>query len=344
MLPCAAPYCSGLLPTTLSLNTRMKKLSYLGLIVGLVVMVALVLWQGVGDIVDLLLASGWTLAWLPVFWAPCLLPAAMSWRCLFLGPHRPPFLKILHAIWIGRAINTLLPVASIGGELVKARLLTLWGSDGVHAAASVVLDKTVQVFALILWGVAGAGLLVYLVADASLAIAVLGGLGLLTLGVIGFLVVQRAGMFGFLARQSARVLTGDYLAALTKNAHAVDAVVKTLYAAPTMFCWSVVLKFLGLVWQTSEVWLAAYLLGIPLTVLEAVMLKSLSSTLSDIAFVIPNSYGVQEGAYIALGALLGHSADVMLALSLATRIRELAVDLPGLLAWQHSEARSMLRD
>jgi hypothetical protein len=74
-----------------------------------------------------------------------------------------------------------------------------------------------------------------------------------------------------------------------------------------------------------------------------VMLKSLSSTLSDIAFIIPNSYGVQEGAYIALGALLGQPADVMLALSLATRIRELAVDLPGLLAWQHSEARSMLR-
>ena len=64
----------------------------------------------------------------------------------------------MHAIWIGRAINTLLPVASISGELVKARLLTLWGTGGVHAAASVVLDKTVQVFALIIWGIAGVGL------------------------------------------------------------------------------------------------------------------------------------------------------------------------------------------
>ena len=343
MLTCAALNRSGSPPVAPRLYARMKKLSYLGLTVGLCVMVALVLWQGAGEIVELLLASGWTLIWLPVFWAPCLLPAAMSWRCLFLEHHRPAFFKILHAIWIGRAINTLLPVASIGGELVKARLLTLWGTDGVHSAASVVLDKTVQVFALILWGIGGAALLVYLVADSSLAAPVLAGLGLLTLGVSGFLIVQRAGLFGFLARQSAKVLSGDYLAALTKNAHAVDAVVKQLYAAPGMFCWSVVLKFLGLVWQTSEVWLAAYILGIPLTVLEAVMLKSLSSTLSDIAFVIPNSYGVQEGAYIALGALLGHSADVMLALSLATRIRELAVDLPGLLAWQRSEARSMLR-
>ena len=324
-------------------RTHMKKLSYLGLIVGLSAMVVLVLCQGVGDIVELLLNTGWALIWLPVLWAPCLIPAAASWRCLFLPSHRPRFLTVLHAIWIGRAVNTLLPVASIGGELVKARLLTLWGSDGVHSAASVLLDKTVQVFALILWGVTGATLLVLLVADASLAVPILGGLSILTLGVLGFLVVQRAGMFQFLARQSALVLKGDYVAELTKNAAAVDDTVRQLYRAPAMFCWAVVLKFAGLVWQTSEVWIAAYVLGVPITFLEAVMLKSLSSTLSDIAFIIPNSYGVQEGAYIALGALLGQPADVMLALSLATRIRELAVDLPGLLAWQHSEARSMLR-
>jgi putative membrane protein len=321
----------------------MKILSYLGLVVGLTVMAVLVFWQGVGEIVELLLSTGWTLFWLPVLWSPCLIPAALSWQCLFLPGHRPRFLTVLHAIWIGRAVNTLLPVASIGGELVKARLLTLWGSDGVHSAASVLLDKTVQVFALILWGVTGAALLVYLVADTSLAVPVLGGLGVLTLGVVGFLIVQRAGMFGFLVRQSARVLKGDYVTQLTKNAHAVDETVKQLYRAPAMFCWAVVLKFAGLVWQTSEVWIAAYVLGIPLSLPEAVMLKSLSSTLSDIAFVIPNSYGIQESAYIALGALLGQPPDVMLALSLATRLRELAIDLPGLFAWQHSEARSLLR-
>ena len=72
------------------------------------------------------------------------------------------------------------------------------------------------------------------------------------------------------------------------------------------------------------------------------MLKSLSSTLSDVAFIIPNSYGVQEGAYVVLGALMGLPADFMLALSLATRLRELVVDLPGLLVWQHVEGAALL--
>jgi hypothetical protein len=73
------------------------------------------------------------------------------------------------------------------------------------------------------------------------------------------------------------------------------------------------------------------------------MLKSLSGTLSDVAFVIPNSYGVQEGAYIVLGAMVGLTPDVALAISLATRLRELLFDVPGLILWQHAEGRALIR-
>ena len=75
----------------------------------------------------------------------------------------------------------------------------------------------------------------------------------------------------------------------------------------------------------SEVWLACYLLGFPISIIEALMLKSLTSTISDIAFFVPNAYGVQEGGYVMLGALLGMTPDIALAVSLATRIRELVV-------------------
>jgi putative membrane protein len=320
----------------------MKILSYLGMVIGLGVMVVLVLWQGLGEITDLLLGSGLALLWLPVVWLPCLLPAARSWQYLFPASHRPRFGRVLRAIWIGRAINTLLPVATIGGELVKARLINLWGTSGVHASASVVVDKTVQVLALILWGFLGAALLASLVAGTGLAIPIVAGLGVLTLGVLGFLYVQRAGMFGFLARQSGRLVKSGSASKLASSAQAVDEAVREIYRFPATIVWAVLLRLFGLLLQTSEVWLAAYLLGHPIDLLEALMLKSLSSTLSDIAFIIPNSYGVQEGAYIALGALLGMPAELMLAMSLATRIRELAVDVPGLLAWQHAETGALL--
>ena len=67
------------------------------------------------------------------------------------------------------------------------------------------------------------------------------------------------------------------------------------------------------------------------------MLKSLTSIITDLAFIIPNGYGVQEGGYLMLGVLIGLTPEFSLALSLATRIREIIIDLPGLLYWQYIE-------
>ena len=46
---------------------------------------------------------------------------------------------------------------------------------------------------------------------------------------------------------------------------------------------------------------------------------------------------MQEGGYIVVGALIGLPADVMLAISLATRLGELIEGVPGLAAWQITE-------
>ncbi len=67
------------------------------------------------------------------------------------------------------------------------------------------------------------------------------------------------------------------------------------------------------------------------------MLNSLAVALRSAAFVVPGGLGVQEGGYVAVGALLGLPPDVMLAVSLATRLGELIEGLPGLLAWQYIE-------
>jgi len=143
----------------------MRALPMIGLVLGLLIFVLLILWQGIGEIFDLLATSGWELLTLPIVWAPCLLAAAYSWRLLFPKQHTPEFGAILKALWIGRAINTLLPVASIGGEIAKARLITLWGTSGVDSSASVLVDKTVQAMAVAVWAFTGTLLLIYLALD-----------------------------------------------------------------------------------------------------------------------------------------------------------------------------------
>ena len=320
----------------------MRILSYIGLLLGLVIFTLLIIWQGISDILHLLLSSGWFLLLLPVVWSPSLLAAVVSWRLIYPRSRIPPFTHLLAAQWMGRAINTLLPVATIGGEVAKARVLNLWGAKGTDASASVLVDKTVQALALIPWGFIGAILLVYLAIDDELAKAVLIALFLLGLGILGFIMVQRAGMFGYMAKIFNLIISSEKWGGITDNAHSVDQTVRELYGDHRHFAWSVLWRTLGLVLQTSEVWLACYLLGHPISLAEALMLKSLTSVISDIAFFIPNAYGIQEGGYVMLGTLLGLTPDFSLAVSLATRIRELMIDLPGILVWQHIEGKLLL--
>ena len=56
----------------------MRALPVIGLVLGLLIFVLLILWQGIGDLFDLLATSGWELLTLPIVWAPCLLAAAFS--------------------------------------------------------------------------------------------------------------------------------------------------------------------------------------------------------------------------------------------------------------------------
>ena len=154
----------------------MKIASYIGLVVGLAVFTALIVSQGAMEIADLLLGTGWSLLWVPAIWFPTVLMNARCWQLLFAREHAPSFFQAFYAQWMGRAVNTLLPVASIGGEVVKARALVLWGTDAKHASASAIVDKTVQVITVILWGLLGVSLLAVLALDDELVISALIGL------------------------------------------------------------------------------------------------------------------------------------------------------------------------
>lgn len=320
----------------------MKTASYVGLIVGLAVLTGLIAWQGVAEIGAILLASGWSLLLVPLVWLPTAFMNTRCWQLLFDPAHVPRFWPAFYAYWMGRSVNTLLPVASIGGEVVRARVVILWGADPHHATASTIVDKTVQVLVMVPWGLVGVGLLAWMALDSALAVSGAVGLAVLAAGGAGFVMAQRAGMFGFMASSAHRVTGAAFFDRLTARAEEVDRLVRALYRRRRNLSAASAWHFSALVLQTGEVWLAAQLLGYPIGVLEAMMIKSLSGVLSDVAFVVPNSYGVQEGAFVVLGALVGLPPDAALAISLAIRIREVLFDVPGLVLWQHAEGRALV--
>jgi len=66
-------------------------------------------------------------------------------------------------------------------------------------------------------------------------------------------------------------------------------------------------------------------------------------TIRSAAFAVPGGLGVQEGGYLVVGNLLGIPGEAAFALSLIARVRELALGIPGLVAWQLVEGRRLWR-
>lgn len=313
--------------------------SGLSLLAGLALCAAIVTWQGAAAVAAAIAHAGWGLVLLPLVYLVPMAAHALAWRALFTD--RPPFATLLHARWIGESVNNLLPVARIGGELARARLLVLRGWRAAAVGATVVVDLTLAVAAQMLFTLATVAMLVVHVGEPAIGRAVTAGVAVVMLLVGAFYLLQRRGMFAPLARCLA--VTGDALGgALVGGAEALDRDIAGLYrragALARAFGW----RLAGWTLGTTETWLALYLLGAPVTVFEALILEGLWAAARGVGFAIPGGLGVQEGGLVLFGGLLGLPGELALALSFAKRARELALGLPGLLAWQVTEGRNLL--
>jgi putative membrane protein len=263
-------------------------------------------------------------------------------------PHRSPLSAagVIWIRWIRESINSLLPVAGVGGDLAAARLAYLRGVGGARSAASIVVDLTVGVITQMAFVVIGLALLVARSDEPSVravAWAVLAGIGLFFVAVAIFLVVQHRGMFEVSARLAGGLLRNGRLLELAGQASAIDAAVVGIYRQRGRFWRASLVRLLGWAAGTGEIWLTMHFIGQPIGLVEAFILESLGAGIRAAAFMVPGALGVLEASYIVFGGLFGLTPETALALSLSKRVRELGLGVPGLLAWQWVEGRHLLR-
>ena len=113
-----------------------------------------------------------------------------------------------------------------------------------------------------------------------------------------------------------------------------------LYARRSKFWAATAVHLLAWLAPTVEAWIALVIIGHPLAWGDVLILESVIYAVRASAFVVPAAVGVQEGAYVLVGTLLGLPPDVALALALIKRGRELCMGLPAILAWQFFARRA----
>lgn len=320
----------------------MKTLSLLLMLIGLALLTGLVVWRGVGVIGDQLLGAGWQLLWLPVYFVVPLAFGTVAWLQLFAPGQRPDMRSTMQANWIGIAVNTILPAAQIGGELVRSRLIHKAGVAGTPAIATVIVDKTIQALTQPLFALVGLCIFTVLGGSQDVIVVSLFFICLLGAGIYGFYVFQRAGIFGGVARFISRPgwlkVAGD----LSARAELIDIEIRETYDRRARFNMSCLWRLVFRLSLVVEIWMAAKFLGHPIGFLDALILESLTQVVVAAAFAIPGALGVQEGGFMLLGAAMGISPEFALSLSLARRVRELLVGIPGIVMWQWLEGRGLL--
>jgi putative membrane protein len=245
--------------------------------------------------------------------------------------------------WISESVNALLPVAQVGGELVRARLLATRGVPGAVAGASVVGNLTGAILSKIAFVLLAVSLLVARGGGEGHVVDALLGLSLFVLLLVAFLWAQHAGMFVKLAQVLEKLAGGRDWLSLVGGAALLDREVVAVYRRGFAFWRSTLWHLLGWLLQVGETWLGLYFLGHTLTLTEAILIEGLVQGIRSAAFIIPGGLGVQEGALILVGQLVGVPPNTALALSLVKRVREVVVGLPGLGVLHWVETRRLMR-
>jgi putative membrane protein len=308
--------------------------------------VYLIIDSGAAQVAHAMLVVGWWLIPITLFHLVPLVFSALSWRELLPATSRPDAITIVWIRWIRESINSLLPVASIGGDVASVRLIHLQGVPGAQAAASMVVDTTIGVVTQLIFVLSGVGLLLLRSTDhGTLAVAgmVSIGTGIFFVAIAAFVLFQHRGLFAGFTRFARRLLPEKWLSGIAASATTIDDAVVTAYRSGWVILCSSLLRLIGWAVGAGEVWLVMQALGHPIGVIEAFILESLSSGVRAAAFMVPGALGLLEGSFVVFGALFGLPADTALAISLSKRVRELALGVPGLLVWHWIEGHYLLR-
>jgi putative membrane protein len=296
-----------------------------------------------------LAAAGWPLLWLvPLRVVPIGLDA-LAWRVL-LAPRdmraRAPWWVLLAVAAVREAVNRLLPVAGIGGELVGVRILMRRGLEPAPVAASVIAEVVLTVLNLVLFAALGLALWVASARGAGMLDSIFVGV-VLTLPVpLGCLWLISEGRLVLALQRLASMVTGGngQAPAWLRAMPAFEAELAALARRRGRLAVATLVQLAGLMAGASETWLALKLLGHPIGVETALIIESVVLFVRNLAFAVPAGLGAQEAGIVLICAAVGLDQEVAIGLALAKRMREVLFGLPALLGWNLWEGTHALPD
>lgn len=281
---------------------------------------------------DRLQALGWGAVLLPLPYLVVYLVDTWAWRWSFATPPPVRFLFLFRIRWCGESVNNIVPSAYVGGEALKAFLLTRHGVPVAEGTAAALVSKTGQTVGQVLFLAAGSAAFLAHAGDrpglrAALATVLAAGLAVVAL----LLWWQQRGVFrsvlGLLGRVGIR---SRRIEARRAQLLGMDRTITRFYLGHrSRFIACTALFLAGWFLDTVELWMVSHLLGMPLAWSQALAIESFIGVVKVVGLWVPGALGVQESGIVMLVRLAGGSDLLGATYALLRRARELAFAAVG---------------
>ena len=317
----------------------MKLLTLIGGTLGAGLAIWLLARFGFGHVLELLEQAGWGILAVMAFHLVQVLFSALGWRTAAgRTVPQPSLLDFIVLRWVREGVNSLLPVAQVGGEFAGIRLLGRRGLNLADAAAGTVCDLTIEMLTQILFTLTGLALLLHLLGRSHVTDEVVGGLAVaLALG-LGFLAGQWFGL-GRLVEGALMTLARTFGWQGMDQIQGLHDRLRALYSSPARVLLAAFYQSVSWLLGAVEVCLALHVLAHDRDLGAGLVIESLGQAVKAAGFVVPAALGVSEGGYVIVGSLFGLPPAVSIALALIKRLREITLGLPALAAWQWLDRR-----
>lgn len=310
-------------------------------LIGIIAAVLLVSWFGLDAIAHALELAGWQgLVAIVLYHFLPLAVCGLAWRALFSAP-RASVSAFIWFRWLRDAGSDLLAFVPAAGEMLGIRAMKLAGIETSRAAASTVVDVTVEIGTQIAFTILGFAILLDHPASPLIPWTLIGIAVILPLAA-GLFFAQRLGLVGLFERFADR-LARDFGWTALSSASGLEECIHAFYRNRRAIGRAAVTHFLAWLVGVGEAGIALAMMGAMPSLGSLIVLESLTFALRSAAFFVPAAAGVQEGGYVLLGSALGIGPDIALALSLLKRGRELVHGTVALLLWHSIESRRLWR-
>lgn len=234
----------------------------------------------------------------------------------------------------GEALNHVTPLASLGGEPMKAMLINQrYGIGYREGTTSLVLLHIINVCAeipFLLLGIVlalGTGVL----PEPVEIIMAAGGVVIVVLvAVLWF--VQHYRFVSRLGRRLSRAWFGVAALRVARHVRAIESRLMEFYLGrPRRFFAACGLQFCNWCMGAVEIYLVLHFLGAPIPFVDALVIESVVVLVRTALFFVPSNIGAQEGTFLVVCGAITGSPELGVAVALIRRFRELFWISAGLL-------------